>query len=324
AIRPDGRIGPLSLGLWSDTQIPGMARLAAAIKAEGAVAVVQLNHAGARSIPVEGGIRGASPSGVAFRADVDPTVLSEAQIAEITGDFVAAASRARAAGFDGVEIHGAHLYLLSQFLSPLTNRRTDRYGGGTAGRAQFAVEVVRAVRCAVGAAFLVFFRLNAIEFADGGQTSADAAAVAASLEEAGADAIDASILSSGEWKEVEGKTVLAARSALAKEQARGTALPAAQNVKRGVRIPVIGVGKLGPSEARTAIESGMVDLVAIGRQMIADPGTIGKVLEGRDEEIVLCKECWSCFACTGKGIPLVCSTNRNLTGEPLYTKGAKL
>ncbi len=111
AVQPDGRIVPGSLGLWEDGQIAGMGRLAAAIKGEGAAAVVQLNHAGARCTPSGGELQGASPSGVGFRPDVAPFALSREQIAGLVTAFADAAGRAAQAGFDGVEIHGAHMYL---------------------------------------------------------------------------------------------------------------------------------------------------------------------------------------------------------------------
>lgn len=135
AVRPDGRIIPNSLGAWSDEHLPGLGRLAATVKAEGAAAFLQINHAGARSAPVAQGIRGASPSQVALRPDVAPTALSSEQIAAFVADYAAAARRAQSAGFDGVEVHAAHFYLLSQFLSPLVNLRFDDYGGVAAGRA---------------------------------------------------------------------------------------------------------------------------------------------------------------------------------------------
>lgn len=322
-VRPDGRINPRSLGLWSDGQMEGMARLATAIKAEGAAAVVQLNHAGARAVPIEGGIRGASPSGVAFRPDVEPTVLSLSQISELTGDFVAAAVRAREAGFQGVEVHGAHFYLLSQFLSPLTNHREDRYGGSAAGRATFSLEVVRAIREKLGSDFPILFRLNAVEMIEGGQTAEDAAVVARLLEEAGVDAIHSSLAATAVFKEIDGRAYLQSGSALAKDKPNGGALQYASVVKKAVCVPVIAVGKIGPNEARAAVQDGTADMAAIGRQMIADPASAGKILSGRDEEIVQCRECLSCFASIGKGMPIACSTNRNVTGTPEYAPSAR-
>ena len=129
AVRADGRIVPGGLGLWEDGQVAGMARLADSIKELGAAAVVQINHAGARCVPRGGELQGASPSGFAFRPDVAPLTMNPSQIEQVVTDFADAAGRAAEAGFDGVEIHGAHFYLISQFLSPLTNQRDDRYGG---------------------------------------------------------------------------------------------------------------------------------------------------------------------------------------------------
>ncbi len=317
AVRADGKIGPLSVGLWNERHVAGMARLVDAVKSEGAAVMVQLNHAGARSVPIDGGVRGASPSGVAFRADVRPTVLTESEIAEFVGDFVSAAVRAREAGFDGVEIHGAHLYLISQFLSPVTNLRTDRYGGDAAGRATFALEVLRGVRAAAPG-LPASFRLNTVELVEGGLSTADALVVARLLQEAGACAIHASLVASGGFAEADGARFMVARSALSKEQPVAGALPYAAELKKGLRVPVIGVGKIGAAEAEQAVRSGAVDLVALGRQMIADPDAAGKILDGRAEDIVPCRECWGCFECTAKGKPVVCTVNRNVTGEPVY------
>jgi 2,4-dienoyl-CoA reductase-like NADH-dependent reductase (Old Yellow Enzyme family) len=320
SVRADGRITPLSLGLWSDAQSKGMARLASAIKSEGSAVVVQLNHAGARSVPIDGGIRGASPSGVPFRADVQPTVMGEEQIAEFTSDFVAASVRARDAGFDGVEIHGAHFYLLSQFLSPATNRRVDRFGGDARARATFPVEVIRAIRAKLGRDFAIVVRLNAVELFDGGQTLADTTSMVSLLEDAGVDAIHSSLAASGSWTEIGGRQILESSSALGKGQPRGGAMEYAAEVKRVAKVPVIAVGKIGASEARAAVENGIADMVAIGRQMIADPETAGKILGERDDEIVLCRECGGCFASIRKGLPIACSTNHNVTGTPVYTR----
>jgi NADPH2 dehydrogenase len=161
AVRADGRIVPESLGLWDDMQIEGMARLSDKIRRGGAVPVVQLNHAGARCFPLGGELQGASPSGVAFRADNAPFAVNRGQIDLLVSAFADAAARAVSAGFAGVEIHGAHFYLVSQFLSPLTNRRDDEYGGDARFRAALAVEIVKAVRARVGRQTLILFRLNA-------------------------------------------------------------------------------------------------------------------------------------------------------------------
>ncbi len=158
SVRPDGLIVPGTLGLWEDSQIPGMKRLADTIKGLGAAAVLQLNHAGARCYPGGGKMQGASPSGVPLNPAVEPFAMTQEQIDEMVLDFASAARRAVEAGFDGIEIHGAHLYLISQFLSPFTNKRTDRYGGDARGRATFVLEILKAVREKVPDSYPVFFR----------------------------------------------------------------------------------------------------------------------------------------------------------------------
>ncbi|MHB1158795.1 MAG: oxidoreductase [Chloroflexota bacterium] len=319
AVRPDGRITPYSMGLWSDALIPGLKRLAQAIKGEGAVAAVQIGHAGAGAVVVEGGLRRPSPSAIATKPGPAPAVLSEAQISEIVSDFADGAARAAEAGFDAVEIHGAHLYLISQFLSPLTNRRQDRYGGKAEERATFAAEVVRAIRDRLGADYPILFRFNAVELTDGGQRIEEGVAVAQLLEKAGVNLLHSSLVAQAAWKEDGEQRFLQSTSALLKDQPYGAALPYAAQVKRSVSVPVIAVGKLGaPAEAARAVEQGLVDLVAIGRQMIVDPLTAGKILSGRGGELVLCKECRGCFASISKGMPMVCTVNRDPAGAPAY------
>ncbi len=319
AVRPDGRITPLSLGVWSDALIPGLKLLAQAIKGEGAAAALQIGHAGAGAVVVEGGLVRPSPSGVPTRSGAEPTVMSEAQIAQFVADFADGAARAAEAGFDGIEIHGAHLYLISQFLSPLTNRRKDRYGGDAAGRASFALEVVRAIRDRLGKGYPIIFRLNTVELVEGGQTVEESILVARLLRQAGVDLLHSSLVAQGGWKEDEGRQLLQTTSALPKDRPLGAAVPYAAQLKEGVGGPVIAVGKLGdPSEAARTVKEGLVDLVAIGRQMIVDPNTAGKILSGEGDGIILCRECRSCFASIGKGLPMVCSTNKNPAGVPAY------
>ena len=319
AIRPDGRITPRSLGVWADGQIPGLRRLAQAIKGEGAAAVLQIVHAGSSAVVVQDGVQRASPSGVPTRPAPEPSILSEGQIREIVDAFADGAARAAEAGFDGVEIHGAHFYLVSQFLSPLTNLRQDRYGGDAAGRATFAVEIVEAVRRRLGRGFPVLFRMNTVELVDGGQSVADSIVVAQLLERAGVDVIHSSLIAMGGWKEEGGVRFLQTSSALPKEQPSGAAVPYAAELKRSIRVPVIAVGKLGdPAVCARVVEEGLVDMVAIGRQMIADPLSAEKILSGRGSDMVLCRECRSCFASIGKGQPMVCCTNRNPAGIPTY------
>ena len=315
-VRADGRIVPGSLGLWEDKQVPGMARLAAAIKESGAAAVVQLGHAGARCYPAGGEMQGASPSGFVFRPDVEPISLGPGQIDQMVADFADAAGRAAEAGFDGVEIHGAHFYLISEFLSPLTNQRSDRYGGDARARAAFALEVVRAVREKLGKSYPVLFRLNAVEKVEGGQTLEDALVVSKLLADEGVDALNVSLIANSSWKEIDDRRILAASSALQKNQQAGANVPLTATIREAAGLPVIAVGKLGEGDlAGESVRDLPIDIVAIGRQMIADPDAAGKILAGKHEEIVRCDECMTCFATIMKGKPMGCKVNLNLPGS---------
>lgn len=316
AVRNDGRIVRGSLGLWEDGQMAGMKRLADTIRKRGAAAVVQISHAGARCFPAGGELQGASPSGFPFRPDVAPLTMSPLQIDQMAADFAAAAGRAAEAGFDGLEIHGAHFYLVSQFLSPLTNQRNDRYGGGVQARAAFACEVVRAVRERLGQSYPIFFRLNAVEKVAGGQILEDALAVGKLLADEGVDVLDVSVIANSSWKEIDDRRFLVTSSALLKDQPAGANVSAAAEVREATGLPVIAVGKLGEEDAAAeALRDSSIDIVAIGRQMIVDPDAAGKILAGKSDEIVRCEKCMSCLASIGSGKPMACKVNRNLPGS---------
>jgi 2,4-dienoyl-CoA reductase-like NADH-dependent reductase (Old Yellow Enzyme family) len=323
AVRADGRILTGSLGLWDDGQVAGMSRLADSIKKLGAAAVVQINHAGARGFPDGGVMQGASPSGFAFRPDVEPLTMSLTQIERLVADFAAAAGRAAEAGFDGVEIHGAHFYLISQFLSPITNQRTDRYGGDVRARATLALEVVRATRERLGKRYPILFRFNALEKVEGGQTLEDGLEVSRLLADEGVDALDVSLIANSSWKEVDDQRLLVASSALSKEQPAGANVSLAAAVREATGLPVIAVGKLGEGDvAGESVRDFPIDIVAIGRQMIADPDTTGKILAGKGSEIVPCEECMTCFATIGRGKPMACKVNQNLPGSTRSSAGS--
>jgi 2,4-dienoyl-CoA reductase-like NADH-dependent reductase (Old Yellow Enzyme family) len=244
---------------------------------------------------------------------VVPTALSSAQIEQLVSDFADAAGRAAEAGFDGVEIHGAHFYLVSQFLSPLTNQRNDRYGGDVGARAAFPLEVVRAARDRLGKRYPLLFRFNALENVEGGQSREDGLAVGRLLADAGVDALDVSLIPGGTWKEVEGQRLLAAISALSKEQPAGANVPLAAAVRETAGLPVIAVGKLAEGTiAEQCVRDLPIDIVAVGRQMIVDPDAAGKILAGKGDEIIACEECMTCFASLGAGKAMACKVNHDL------------
>jgi len=319
SVQESGRIVPCSLGLWNDSQIPGMTKLVETIQQQGALAVIQLNHAGPRCPPSKDKKQGFSPSGVAFRPDVNPVIMTTKDIEQLINDFSKAAIRASKAGFDGVEIHGAHLYLLSQFLSPLTNKREDRYGGDAEGRATLALEIVKSVRKNLGPAYPIFFRINAEERIKGGQTLEDALIIGRLLADEGVDVLDITLIAHGSWKEVDNnlkvtrKKILMGSSALPKDHPSGSNVALTAAFKEKIGLPVIAVGKFGIGRAAVnAVENEKIDLVAVGRQMICDPLSAQKMLDGNDDDIIACDECLKCFASIGKGAPMACKINKDL------------
>ncbi len=313
SVHSAGRIVPGSLGLWDDSQVSGMAKLVKTIHKQGAIAVIQLNHAGSRCTPVKTKRHGFSPSGVAFRPDVEPIIMNTEDIEQLIRDFSRAAVRAEKAGFDGVEIHGAHLYLLSQFLSPLTNKRDDRYGGNAKGRATLALEIVKEVRKNLAPDYPIFFRINAEERILGGQTLEDAVIIGRLLKDAGVDVFDVTLIAQGGWKEDNGEKFLVGSSALPKDQPSGANVALTLAFKKEIGLPVIAVGKFGIGEAAVnAVKNENIEMIALGRQMICDPKTAKKMLEGNDQDIIPCDECLKCFATIGKGDPMACKINRNL------------
>ena len=312
AIAPDGLLMPFQMGIWDDAQVPGLARLASAIRAEGVPAVLQIVHGGARAWRAEIEAERLGASAVPIMPGPAPRAMTEAEIETAIDGFRQAARRAMEAGFDGVEIHAAHFYLISQFLSPYTNRRTDRWGTDREGRGRLAVAVVRAVREAVGPDFPIFCRLHATENLEGGLSPEDALYHAQALEGAGVDLLDLSGIgtsSLGEWR---GQPFLNASSVLPKEAPAGAFAPFAGRIKAKVGIPVITVGKLAErGSAQQVLDLDQADLVALARTLIADPKAPSKILAGQDDDVERCQECLACFAAIRKG-PVKCSVNKAL------------
>ena len=226
---------------------------------------------------------GAEP--VAPSAEGERRALSILEIESIVDKFARAAANARSAGFDFVEVHGAHGYLVCQFFSGADNRRTDRYGGDLQGRMRFGLETVAAMRAAVGPQFPLFYRLGAQEKRPGGITLKQSRAFAAALQTAGVDAFDISI----------GLPV--GRSASPGPRAKtGTFVHLAAGIKQAVSVPVMAVGRINfPEPAESFLNDGKADLIGIGRQLIADPQWPEKVRNGQVSAIIPCTSCNSCF-----------------------------
>jgi 2,4-dienoyl-CoA reductase-like NADH-dependent reductase (Old Yellow Enzyme family) len=262
-----GRVHPTQLAINQDGTLSGLTRLAAAIRAAGPVSAIQITHAGGRTTPEAAGAVPEAPSAVAPpRGTVTPRELTVDDLARLKGLYAAAARRARQAGFDAVELHGAHGYLLNQFYSPLTNHRTDSYGGSRPARLRFPLEVVDEVRRAVGPRYPVFYRLAGDDLTSGGIDPADGAYAAAALEEHGVAMID---LSGG-----------LGGSQPAGVDREGYFDYLGQEVKQNVRIPVMVTGGVRtPVAAERLLQSGAADLVGVGRALLADPDWAAKAVE---------------------------------------------
>lgn len=254
-VSPEGRASERQLSCAADKTIAGLTKLASAIHRGGAACALQIAHAGSVARSAVTGQTPAGPSAIAHpRGTETPRQLDLNDLDALTAAFSAAAARAGKAGFDAVEIHGAHGYLLGQFLSPLTNHREDEYGG-TDGRSRFPLRVVNAVRSSVGPNYPILYRLGADDLVPGGLTLADGCAFAAQLVRAGVIAIDVSA-GIGGFRSLEGP---------------GFLLPLARAVRREAGVPIINAGGLDdPLIADAAIRAGDIDLAAIGRAFLAD------------------------------------------------------
>ncbi len=262
-VAPEGRSSPQQMSIATDATLPGHAAIAAAIRSAGARCVAQISHAGANRRPgMPGRFLGPSAVEHPFAHHV-PEEMTAREIAETVRAFGAAAARVKKAGYDAVEIHCAHGYLLNQFLSPLTNRRSDAYGGTPANRRRFILEVIEEVRAATGSTMPLFLRLAVadnppqLELYPGGLSIADGVANAVAFEDAGIDVLD---LSGG---------ICGSRPAAAGAEAYYR--PFAAAVSARVHCPVICTG--GITRAATAqeiIASGDADLVGVGRALAAD------------------------------------------------------
>ena len=276
AVEPRGRVTQGDLGMWDDGQIEGHRRLVRFLKQEGALAATQITHAGRKGStphsfdkPGQLGPEGAGwqkwqtvgPSALpAADGWMVPQQLAEAEIADLVKRFGEAARRADAAGYDVIEIHGAHGYLLAQFLSPISNTRNDRYGGDRAGRMRFPLAAARAVRENWPEHKPMFIRVSAVDGA-GGWDVDDTVVFAKELKALGVDVID---VSSG------GLTGLS--TALPVKRSLGFQVPFAAALKRQAGIATMAVGLIldGP-QAEAILQAGDADLIAIGRQALYDP-----------------------------------------------------
>jgi len=300
------------LGIWDDDQIPGLQRLTEAIHELETPVLIQLAHVGAMGVSAITGTQPVGPSPVACFNREAPRELSVAEIHRLVEDFAQAARRAMEAGFDGVELHMAHGYLLQEFLSPLTNRRGDEYGSDLEGRLRFPLEVLARVREVVGPETPVFSRLCVDEAVPGGIVLEDGVRIAQALESAGVDVMDVT----GGGAETFHVSVPSQA-----DPPGGHLLPLAAAVKQMVRVPVIAVGKLhDPLVMERILAEGQADLIAVGRGLIADPELPRKALEGRLGDIRPCLACNApeCHGRTFRQLSMGCVVNPTVGREASF------
>ena len=294
--------GLIILSLREDSSIPDFKILADRVHAKGSRLFVQLFHGGRYtfSMMIEGQ-QAIAPSPVRSRYTGEiPREMSLEEIEQVQDAFAQAARRAREAGIDGVEIIGSAGYLISQFLSPVTNLRTDGYGGSFENRARFALETIRKVRAAVGSDYPVTIRVAGNDFVHGGNTNDDQARYCQLFEQAGVDAINVT----GGWHE-------AFVTQLTMEVPRGGYAYLAGGIRRRVKIPVIASNRItDPHTAERILKEGHADMVALGRVLVADPDWPRKAREGRPEEIRPCVGCMQgCMDRIFTGNALCCLVN---------------
>lgn len=268
---PEGRISFGDLGIWNDAQIEPLARIAQFARAHGCVPALQLAHAGRKGgvglgwqkqgtlSPAEGGWTPVAPSPIAFGDGYAvPTALDEAGIRHVIDSFAAAAIRALAAGFQIVEVHAAHGYLLHQFLSPLSNQRTDAYGGSFENRSRLVREVVSAVRAVWPDELPLLVRLSATDWVDGGWNCDESVELCRILKTLGVDLVDVSTAGLVPWAQI--------------PVGAGFQTEFAARIRREADIPTAAVGLItAPQQADHIVRSGQADMVLLGREMLRDP-----------------------------------------------------
>ncbi|MCR4308887.1 MAG: NADH:flavin oxidoreductase [Deltaproteobacteria bacterium] len=289
-VRADGREMPGTMGIHSDDRIPALKSLTRVVHEEGGRIFCQLFHAGGRASSKETGTRPLAPSGIKDATSRDlPRAMSEQDILDLVAAFAHGAGRARRAGFDGVQLHGAHGYLINQFLSPLNNARRDSYGGSLKNRIRFLREVHDAVRQEVGPSYPVLIKLTAADNIPGGFALEEAVTVARNLEEWGIDAIEVTsgTVDAGEEGPVRRKIDSPEREAYN--------APYARRIKAEVKVPVIVVGGFrSPEVAEAILEKEGADFIALSRPFIREPDLVRKWEADRTHR-ALCISCSGCF-----------------------------
>ncbi len=320
-----GRCESEQVSIADDKYIPGLQELTAAVHRHGARIAAQLQHAGKIATvdvcmavqPVTASEMAAADANAAADMNLEEIMRMAKRFSKMPKDFktramsleevphyvalfAQAAERARKAGFDAVEIHAAHGYLIYSFLSPYANRRTDQYGGDLPNRARFLLEIIQAVREKVGRDYPVWCRIDGREWnVQGGITPEDSRALAIMLQDAGVDAIHVSGYGPVPTTFIDAPI----------PYRPGCMVPDAENVKRAVKIPVIAVGRISPELGEEVLRQGQADFIAMGRALLADPELPNKLAAGKRDEVRPCIRCYECASAHVENSPTICSVN---------------
>ena len=307
AVSPEGIVSTHQAVIHDDRFIDGLSRIARAMKAEGTVPALQIHHGGRQTSVKVINRKPVAPSPLpcpSIRGEVEPLTIDGIQ--QLVQKFGDAAHRAYQAGFELVEIHGAHGYLVNQFLSQFSNIREDQYGGDVVGRTRFAKEIVEAVRNRVGPEFPISFKISAEEYVENGLTTEQSVEILKILVPAGIDAVQVSA----------GNDVTPEWICQPMFMEKACLVDSASQVKRALDIPVMAVGRINdPLIANEIIEQDKADLVCIGRGLLADPEMPNKAREGRSDEIRTCIACNTCMQSIFKRGRIECLVNPMLGRE---------
>lgn len=289
-------------GLWDDSQIESHQQLTERVHQHGAKIAAQIYHAGRETCADITGVQPVAPSAIPDPVvNAMPRELSVEEIQQLVEQFGDTALRAKKAGFDAVEIHGAHGYLVNQFMSPFSNKRIDQYGGTILNRARFALEVIANIRAKVGTDFPLIYRMSVNEFVEGGLTTEDSKVISMLLENAGIDLIHAS------------NGVYASTETIIPPTAVGHAWSAniSEELKKVVSIPVIAVGRINdPLIAESVLRSKQADMISMGRGSLADPHLPNKAQAGQFDDIIRCIGCLQgCIQRNAQQLPIKCLVN---------------
>lgn len=299
----EGQAGPWQMGIHDDRLVPGLSEMAASMKRHGSRAIAQLAHAGAMAADALSGMTPIGPSPIPGRSGQPARAMDESAIARVTQSFADAARRAKQAGFDAVQLHAAHGFLISQFLSPYFNRRTDRYGGSLENRARLLLETYEAVRAAVGDDYPVLVKINAEDFIDGGFSVDDMVAACRLLERAGIDAVE---MSGGTVAEASRYSACRPEVAVRPEEELYYR-DAARRYKEAIGVPLVLVGGIRSFEAaERAVAEGLADAVSLSRPLVVEPRLVARWKSGNRAPST-CISCNQCFgpASAGEGIRCV-------------------